>query len=495
MKLKHSLLALGAAAALGVAGSAHAATFFGYYADTSASNKATGLEVRDGGSGDMLVVPYFNAQGKTQTALHITNQDSVGKVVRVHVRGAANGDILKSFTVLLGAHDTWTFTIDPVAGAAPQLNSAHPACVFTDTNGATGKLGEPLSLDNLAPYISAAAKIQHAGEGYIEIINMAEVVSGSTMDAINKRNCGALNALVRDFEPSKEADVKATGLVPTFGGLSGIWYLINQDTWTAYSGRMTAIRASDGAGKGRLAQIRFFPQRTTAEVLEGGTDGEKLTLAFMSLGSAERPFTATMDTGGWSALPDLSMPISDAFAMPQEQITAIGKAVNLKKDIVNDFASLPTGAVPMFTDWIMSNPLQRYYAGVDYGKSAAEAKVVKSDYGSGVTLYGADGSTMENTDIGPVVCQKAELSIRDRAGTVKQEKNLEPCGAVWTLGFASQSPVAASVGRIVLTPPAAAGWANLEYDGDPVALGFAAFSAKNKDTGISYPTTWPHARY
>lgn len=494
MTFKHSLLALGAAAALGAAGSAHALTYFGYYSTTSASEKATGLEVRDGGHGDMLVVPYFNAQGKTQTALHVTNQDEYGKALRVHVRGAANGDILKSFTVLLGKNDTWTFTINPAAGAAPKLHSGHPACVFTDSNGATGELNESLELGNLAPYISQANKIKHAGEGYIEIITMAEVgPSSATMNDINSRNCGALNALVRDFAPfDDEAAAKAAELREPEGALSGLWYLINQDTWTAYSGRMTAIRATDGNGSElKRAQIRFFPQRNAAETAAGGDTNEQTGLAAAEAFGGD--ILGGIGAGGWSAVPNLAQQLMVALSA-EEQITAIGKAMKPKKDIVNDFASTPSGAVPMFTDWVVSNPLQRYYARVDYGASPAQAKVVKVDFGS-ATRYGADGSIMKDTGMGPALCQNATLHVRDRAGKIAQTKNLEACGAVWTLGFAAQSPMAASVGRIVQAAPAEAGWARLTYASQqPVALGFAAFSAKNKDTGISYPTTWPHAQ-
>lgn len=491
MKFKHTLLALGAAAALGAAGSAHAVTYVGY--PGGGLHKATGLEVRESGSGTMLVVPYFNAQKETKTAMHVRT-GSLSTIVRVHVRSAANGDILKSFTLMLAPNDTWTAEIVSEAGAAPRIYSRHPACVFTGGNGASGKLDEPLELDNLAPYISQAAKIQHAGEGYVEFISMADVGFGYAADNdIKKRNCGALNALVRDYEPTAEADVTALGLWSSNSFLSGIWYLINQDAWTAYSGRMIAI----GPKHPETAQIRFFPQRTTAEVVAGGNTGEQTTLAFMTLATAASPSTVAMETGGWSALPDLSTPVSDAFATPQKQITAIGKVLYgaANNDFVSDPSGSASGGTPMFTDWVMSNPLQRYYAGVEYGKSAAEAKVVTTDYGSD-KRYAWSGTLKNTGAMGPAVCGHASLGLYSREGKETPAPQLEPCGAVWTLGFDKTSPMFASVGRIVQTPPSVDGSAIVGYvtGNAPILFGFAAFSAKNGATRVSYPTTWPHAR-
>jgi len=46
-------------------------------------------------AGDILLVPYFSAQGANATLLSIVNTDTVnGKAVKVRFRGAANSDDL-----------------------------------------------------------------------------------------------------------------------------------------------------------------------------------------------------------------------------------------------------------------------------------------------------------------------------------------------------------------------------------------------------------------
>lgn len=84
MKLKHTLLALGAAAALGFGSAANAIVYFGPgephpslplmdIVPITTIDKGTQLALRD--SGHMLILPYYNAQGGTVTMLSITNSD------------------------------------------------------------------------------------------------------------------------------------------------------------------------------------------------------------------------------------------------------------------------------------------------------------------------------------------------------------------------------------------------------------------------------------
>ena len=70
MKPKPTLLALGAAAALGAASSAHALVYFGADASVALGTK---VSVQPNGTDHALIMPYFNAQGSTVTAFNITD--------------------------------------------------------------------------------------------------------------------------------------------------------------------------------------------------------------------------------------------------------------------------------------------------------------------------------------------------------------------------------------------------------------------------------------
>jgi len=134
---------------------------------------ATGLTTPDTGLGNILFVPYFTTQGNNATLLNITNTDtSNGKVVKVRFRGAANSDDLFDFTLLLSPGDVWAAKISQGADGVSKLETADKTCtlpsiVATQTNS--------FGTSRLNPALSAADKAAGTREGYIEILNMADV--------------------------------------------------------------------------------------------------------------------------------------------------------------------------------------------------------------------------------------------------------------------------------------------------------------------------------
>ena len=505
IKLKPTLLALGAAAALGAASSAPAIAYFG---EGESGDTGTRVSVQPNGIGQALIMPYFNAQGGTVTAFNITNFSygsyGSGKAVRVHVRGAANGDRLLSFTVFLAPGSVWTAEITRGANGLPRIKGSNNACTFIKDGGMYGGLDTSFVTTELAPYISDAAKAKHAGEGYIEIINMADI-TGAALDDLKNGNCAALNNnLMNTTEPVNKATAIAAGLASPSGTLMGNWYIINQTNWSAFSGAMTAI---DVDGR---SYIRFAPNY---DDIGGSASGWAAQFA----GCNWSPCVPTVNSKGlsadvlgvtdWSQVPDLSTPLIPAFGTPQKQVEAIAKQME-RSETVNDYVSEPNGSVPMLTDWVMSHPLRRFAGAVDYG-SAASAAQVKRDSSRAIPAYGLISLATPVAEMGPVACNgdpigpseptnggRFVFASRDGNYTDRSVKVEENCGAVFTLGFADASPMSAIVGRAVVEPPAAAGWLRWQtYDGESVDVpvtGFAVFSAKNEASRITYATTWPH---
>ena len=134
---------------------------------------ATGLTTPDTGLGNILFVPYFTTQGTNATLLNIVNTDTAnGKVVKVRFRGAANSDDLFDFTLLLSPGDVWTAKVSQGADGISKLETSDksctlPAIVATQTNS--------FGTSRLNPALSAADKAAGTREGYIEILNMADV--------------------------------------------------------------------------------------------------------------------------------------------------------------------------------------------------------------------------------------------------------------------------------------------------------------------------------
>jgi len=85
--MKKNVLAMSVAAALlGATGAANAITTVG-------GGDATGTVLNPNGTGHILMVPYFSAQGDNATLLNLVNTDVTnGKAVKVRFRGARNSD-------------------------------------------------------------------------------------------------------------------------------------------------------------------------------------------------------------------------------------------------------------------------------------------------------------------------------------------------------------------------------------------------------------------
>ena len=515
MKLKPTLLALGAAAALGAASSAHALTYFG-----QGASGVTGTQVRvqPNGIGHALIMPYFNVQGDaeggTETLFNISNSDSTnGKAVRLLIRGAANGDYLLASTVLLAPGDVWTAKI--ARGLhGPIMMSSDKSCGFTTLYQSGPSPDGLLNREYVVPYLSKEAEDTHEGEGYIEFVNMADIVPGATLDDVKSRNCTALwDKLTGDYAPVDQAAATAAGLEGSTGGISGIWYLINHANWTTYGGAMTAIRVEDDYGNNARSYVLFSSQ------IHGAIAGKVPSswagqFKYCPMGWSPCPLEVNrkglsadaLGVVGWKQVPDLSTPLIPAFDTPEKQVEAIADQM-MRSAIVNDYVSDPNptgaGAVPMLTDWVISHPLRRYYGAVDYGNSAGEAAIKYNE-----AISRRYSLTLVNSpDMGSVACQGGpnpafsgpsqnggSFIIYDREGIRTSDGQMgigQNCGSVFTLGFAEKSPMHATVGRVVKTPPTAAGWMRWDIGAQPVT-GFAAFSSRNLESKITYPVTWPH---
>lgn len=297
---------------VGVAGGASAAVL------TPAINAARGLTASTDGTGHILLVPYFNTQNGNATLLNIVNTDQKnGKAVKVRFRGASNSDDVFDFQVYLSPGDVWTANVSQGSDGRSVLTTSDKSCtrpaVVSGTAFPTGRLPASYTTAQLA---------NETREGYIEILNMADVPKGQTADqyavaggfgAIGtnplftaiKHVSGVapctesvLGALATDpsgysnnapyyqggttdngsgTNGNNDAAVVSTsaqalGLTYPTGGLFADWTIINVPNTTTYSGNATALKAGDSG----VANLVFFPQTAnpltaTATSLTAGT--------------------------------------------------------------------------------------------------------------------------------------------------------------------------------------------------------------------------------
>jgi len=393
-------------------------------------NPATVLSNNTDYIGHILVVPYYSVQNSNDTYLSIVNHDMRnGKAVKVRFRGASNSDDVFDFTLLLSPGDVWNAAItkDAASGKA-KLITADKSCTLPNAIS-----GQTFVTGRLNPQLTAEAQANETREGYVEILNMADIYPGvipafGGADPIPTR-AGTNNALytgikhvngvppgcaetaahmVALFTDPTDYNITAGGAVqkgldvPT-GGLSATWTVINVPTAAAYSGVADAVEARTAGGAVGYGNIVLSPQAATNvtvanarlwtadPLLRGGVTlvgGDNANTGAPVLPTAATSYVAPAAYD----FPDLSTPY--LFA----DIATLANGVSTKRQaarltasfavtsVSNEFAT--EASVLAKTDWVFSAATRRYNVARNYGTSAATASNVYTSY----TLDDANGA-------------------------------------------------------------------------------------------------------
>ena len=327
--MKKNVLALSITAALvGLTGGAHAMTNLG-------GASATVSEFNGGGPGHKLIVPYFSTQNNNNTLLNIINTDlHNGKAVKVRFRGAANSDDIFDFQVFLSPGDVWTAQMNQGLDGRSRFTTNDLSCTKPDKSVLNNT---SFVTDRLDTTLTTAQKANGTHEGYIEILNMADIpkvaraVAGPVADVDNETTSGFAAAgvdnplytaikHVKGVAPCATIGAPGTGtaassaawayldgtnlaygagpnnatqagLLPPTTGLTANWTIINVVGAAAYSGEATAIENRDTLGvqatspttgvageRVNLGNVVYWPQTATpVDAVGASTEAEKFT--------------------------------------------------------------------------------------------------------------------------------------------------------------------------------------------------------------------------
>jgi hypothetical protein len=531
--MKKSILAVSAAVAIGgmgFAGAAHAVYYFGDGADatyggvvmgglagvshnTLAAN-ATGVALNEGGIGNYLFTPYFTTQRDNNTLVSIVNTDNVnGKIVKVRFRGAANSEDLLDFQVFLSPSDVWTASLAQGSDGRTVITTPDSSCTLPSIGAAstaerTFKTSRLVATypTPLGPVATTPAQANaQTREGYIEYLNMADVVPGSPLFTAIKHvngvapctpsmmavlNSTALGVAGTGPFVQDANDISALGLSAASGGLTGTWSIFSNAQTKAYGDNHIAVEAVDYAGNPARGRIVYAPQVATG-IIDSGADSTVITE-----GTADPVLNAAPNGVMWNDLPDMSTPFFGTD--PNASVIALSTALS-KETLNNEFvATAGAGPVPWDTDWVVSHATRRYYATLD-----GAGNVVRNTNRGGNTFYSNNNTGPRITAGGYMLCQAGTMVGFDReegtAGVAFSPSSTAPfCGEVNTLSFnrASEALSASVTNQVVtltLAPtnaPIQAGWARLalrKASSTPTALGapvvgYSATSAVNTST-------------
>jgi len=147
------------------------------------SSHATSLS--DGG-GDAAIIPYYSFQGDFSTGIHITNTSPHTQVVKVRFHRGSNGIQVFDFNLVLSPYDVWTGSIGK-SGSVPRVTTVDTTC--TVPAFPPGGVQLPQSYTQIA------------GEGYVEIIGMAQTVSEEEPIAVSAKH---IDGTPRDCEDVRQ---------------------------------------------------------------------------------------------------------------------------------------------------------------------------------------------------------------------------------------------------------------------------------------------------
>ena len=508
--MRKNLLALSIAAMIGgVSGMANAAVFPsgapvpGDVAANDlalAANAATVLNPTVTGVGHILTIPYFSTQGGNATLLNITNTDTTnGKAVKLRFRGAANSDDIFDITIFLSPGDVWSAAVS-ASGELSALSTNDTSCTLPSAADIKAQ-GGLFKTGRVNPTNSAA----ETREGYVEILNTADIPAGSALYTAIKHVSGKAPCTASVMD-AQAADLKAKDAVnnprtrgyswPT-GGLYANWILVNTTDKASFSGEAVAIRAESAAGVNGAGNLVSFPQTTDAPDYTTSTTGVS--------GFTADPLLHSAGFAGQVAnydFPDLSTPYTSNLTVSATgtatQATNLANAL-ATKSVVNDF--LVGGGASFTTDWVFSMPTRRYAVAVDY---AAKGLVFNSGAAAagtnpavpGVNTHFTSANTSLNAStlqacVTPGGAMKGYSREEDTQSTfvISPDTALKLCGETSVLTFGSEKVLKASIASRTVPVNYAEGWLTVGLGNGLPVIGYAATKAAG---ATNLGGTWTH---
>ena len=503
--MRKNLLALSIAAMIGgVSGMANAAVFLSNAAVpggtglAAAAAPATDLNPTVTGVGHILTIPYFSTQGGNATLLNITNTDTTnGKAVKLRFRGAANSDDIFDITIFLSPGDVWSAAVS-ASGELSALSTNDTSCTLPSIADIKAQ-GGLFKTGRVNPTNSNA----ETREGYVEILNTADIPAGSALFTAIKHVAGKApcTASVMDAQANDLVAGSATNAPqprgyswPT-GGLYANWILVNTVDKASFSGEAVAVRAEatvGGAQVNAAGNLVSFPQTTDAPDYTTSTEAAPNQVR----GFTADPLLQSAAFAGQVAnydFPDLSTPYTSGLAIDAtgtaKQASNLAAAL-ATKSVVNDY--LVGGGASFTTDWVFSMPTRRYAVAVDYAAKALH-------FNTGVAIHFDKNNTSLNATtlqacVTPGGALRGYSREEDTQSTfvISPDTALKLCGETSVLTFGSEKVLKASIAARTVPVNYAEGWLTVGTTGLGKGLPVIGYAATKAAGATNLGGTWTH---
>jgi hypothetical protein len=309
------------------------------------------------GLGQVLIYPYYTANGGNQTVFTVANHQPRAKALKLRILESRNGREVASINVYLGPRDIWTAAIFPIPGEeGAGLISLDSSCTVPQIQGNTslpvlsnGLRYLPLSTSNYAGLDNGPRTLDRLRDGHIEVIEMATLTNASNASAAavshtNSRpaNCAQLTAA---WEANPIGYWKNNALIDTdspSGGLSGTGAIIDIAKGSMLNFSADAL---DGWRTGVLSQVHTPPGDPRPRII----DAANLQLPPPAGVESVVFINGTMLRSTWVANND------GPTGGPIDGVSAVLAYDNL----YNEFAT--ESAVAGKSEWVVTFPTKRYH--------------------------------------------------------------------------------------------------------------------------------------
>jgi hypothetical protein len=377
------------------------------------ANISNAVNLNPDGTGSVLIYPYYTVNTGNQTLISVVNTTNLGKAVKVRFIEGRNSREVLDFNLYLSAQDVWTAAVfDPDLTGAASLTGA--AAVITRDQSCTSPQfsAAGTSLGGVAyvefknfQYTGTFAdggltSIDRTREGYIEIIEMASIITGSALSKSITHNAAGLTPNCSDVTDAwNSGDPQNSSLQDPSGGLFGGGAVVNsaQGTYTNYDA--VALDGFFAAGQTRHTS----PESLLPSLAEAGPRSIVFNEGRV-IASNWRPLATTgLDTA------------------PGTQIDGVS-AVFMAESIFNEFTTETD--FNGLSEWVVTFPTKRFYAdpGTNGNATAAIRPFTK------LFLPTASGAAGANTG---QACEALAFDFRDR-----EERRPGTVG----VGFSPQPP-------------------------------------------------------
>jgi hypothetical protein len=166
-----------------------AAVLAGLAGAAGIASTAQAVNLNPDGLGQVLIYPYYTANGDNNTLISLVNTTSLGKAVKVRFLESLNSQEVLDFNLYMSPYDVWVAAVVNDAEGNPGVTATDTTCTVPSIEGQADQFQEFFSLAYAGGGKGSSFQgdggpdsIDRAKEGHIEVIEMGVIEEGSVVE-------------------------------------------------------------------------------------------------------------------------------------------------------------------------------------------------------------------------------------------------------------------------------------------------------------------------